>query len=244
MTVQIIEILRRSKQGMTRPFICRGDDGNIYFVKGRGAGRRSLLAEYICGRLAIKFGLPIADFSIVELPDALINASTHSEIADLGTGLAFGSKAVLHSHELQHHQLRTLNQQTCKDILVFDWWIRNQDRTLSAQGGNPNLLWDLSKPELVVIDHNVALEMSFDSVGFAQSHVFAGLIPAVFDDLYERAAYSDRMQEAFVEFDLACHDIPLDWWTVDDGVPSLFDKMAVREFLGSISHNNFWRIAK
>ena len=38
MGVVIEEIIGRSVQGVTRPFICRGDDGIVYFVKGRGAG--------------------------------------------------------------------------------------------------------------------------------------------------------------------------------------------------------------
>jgi len=29
--VEIVEVIRRSAQGVTRPFICRGDDGKIYF---------------------------------------------------------------------------------------------------------------------------------------------------------------------------------------------------------------------
>lgn len=43
-TVVIEEVLGRSTQGVTEPFICRGDDGETYYVKGYGAGRRSLIA--------------------------------------------------------------------------------------------------------------------------------------------------------------------------------------------------------
>ena len=39
MTVNIVEIIRRSTQGITRPFLCRGDDNWLYYVKGHGAGR-------------------------------------------------------------------------------------------------------------------------------------------------------------------------------------------------------------
>jgi hypothetical protein len=49
--VEIVEILGRSEQGRTRPFICRGDDGQIYYVKGRGALRRSQLCEWTVGHL-------------------------------------------------------------------------------------------------------------------------------------------------------------------------------------------------
>ena len=45
MTVRIVEVIGRSVQGITRPFICRGDDGQQYFVKGNGAGRRAFIAE-------------------------------------------------------------------------------------------------------------------------------------------------------------------------------------------------------
>lgn len=43
MPIQIVEVLGRSIQGITRPFICRGEDDRTYFVKGQGAGRRSLI---------------------------------------------------------------------------------------------------------------------------------------------------------------------------------------------------------
>jgi hypothetical protein len=34
--VVIEEVLGRAHQGLTLPFICRGDDGAVYFVKGIG----------------------------------------------------------------------------------------------------------------------------------------------------------------------------------------------------------------
>lgn len=244
MPVQITEVLRRSEQGVTLPFICRGEDDHTYFVKGKGAGRHSLIAEYICGRLAQAFGLPVADFEVVEVPEMLIRASMLPEIAELGAGLAFGSKALQHVQELRHHQLGSVSSQICKDVLVFDWWIRNQDRTLTAKGGNPNLLWDQTEKQLVVIDHNVAFDATFNPKTFAENHVFAGFIPQVFEDLAERANYQARLQHAFAEYDSACDNLPSEWWWIDDGVPALFDKVAVRTILGTINHENFWRIAR
>jgi len=243
MPIQIVEVMRRSEQGVTLPFICRGEDDCTYFVKGKGAGRHSLIAEYICGRLAQSFGLPVADFEVVEIPEVLIRASLLPDIADLGAGMAFGSRSLQHVQELRHHQIKSVPAQTCKDVLVFDWWVRNQDRTLSARGGNPNLLWDQTKKQVVVIDHNVAFEASFDPRMFAENHVFASFIPKVFDDLAERANYETRLQQAFAEYDIACDNLPPEWWWVDDGVPALFDKAAVRTFLASVDQENFWKIA-
>ena len=51
MIVQIVEIIGRATQGVTKPFICRGEDEEIYFVKGRGAGKRSLICEWVVGNL-------------------------------------------------------------------------------------------------------------------------------------------------------------------------------------------------
>lgn len=36
-TTRLIEITARSVPGLTRPFLCRGEDGWLYYVKGKGA---------------------------------------------------------------------------------------------------------------------------------------------------------------------------------------------------------------
>jgi hypothetical protein len=37
------------------------------------------------------------------------------------------------------------------DVLVFDWWLRNEDRHLTESGGNPNLLWDVTGEQLDIM---------------------------------------------------------------------------------------------
>ena len=91
MTVEILEVLGRSEQGITKPFICRADDDEIYFVKGTGAGRRSQLCEWIGGKLGQWLGLPLAPFEIVEVPVELLELGVGQDLSDLGAGLAFGS---------------------------------------------------------------------------------------------------------------------------------------------------------
>ena len=46
-TVVIEEVLGRSTQGMTRPFICRGDDGEIYYVKGLTSEVKGTLKTFV-----------------------------------------------------------------------------------------------------------------------------------------------------------------------------------------------------
>ena len=242
MAIQIVEILGRSIQGVTKPFYCRCEDGQAYFVKGNGAGKQSLISEYVGGRLARAFGLPVADFEIVEIPAELIKWCGRDDAHELGAGLAFGSRALPHVQEFSISHISHVDVQTRKDVALFDWWVHNADRTLSEKGGNPNLLWDQVSSRLAVIDHNQAFDPDFDAQLFAQSHVFYSNLLDVFDDLVERETYRDRLAAAFAEFDPACDNVPPEWWLVDNGVPTSFNRDAACAILSRHLTNDFWRI--
>lgn len=242
MAIQIIEILGRSTQGITRPFKCRGEDGQIYFVKGHGAGKRSLIAEYVGGTLARAFGLPVADLAIVEVPQELVKWYGGNDANELGAGLAFGSKAVPHVQEFSISHIPQVNTQVRKDVVVFDWWLHNADRTLSEKGGNPNLLWDALHSRLAVIDHNQAFDVDFNAQLFAQSHIFHADFINVLNDWVECESYCDRLAAAFAEFESACDNVPSEWWMIDDGVPTSLDYNAARSILSRYLTNDFWRV--
>ena len=99
-SVVIEEVLGRSTQGVTKPFICRGDDGAIYFVKGRGAGRRSQICEWVAAKLATEYGIPIAEFALAEIPVEFVDAGVLPDIGELGSGIAFASRELSHAQEL------------------------------------------------------------------------------------------------------------------------------------------------
>lgn len=82
MTVEIVEVIRRSEQRITRPFICRGKDGQTYFVEGKFAGPRSLVCEWIAGSLAKRVGLPIAPFTLVDVPEELLELDSGLDLKD------------------------------------------------------------------------------------------------------------------------------------------------------------------
>ncbi len=126
----------RSEQGITRPFICRGDDDNTYFVKGIGAGRLSQVCECIAGNLGVELGLPLAPFEVVHVPVEL--AEANPDYRDLGAGPAFGSlkQTIM---ELNYAGIDLVPDELQRNMLAFDWWIHNDDRMLSESGGNPNL---------------------------------------------------------------------------------------------------------
>ena len=59
-------------QGRTNPYLCKGDDGKQYVVKGSSATCAGLVKEWIVAHLAKDFGLPIPDFKIAWLDHDLV----------------------------------------------------------------------------------------------------------------------------------------------------------------------------
>ena len=241
MSVEIVEIMGRSEQGVTRPFICRGDDGHVYFVKGRGAGTCSMICEWIAGQLGRRLGLPIAPFEMVEVRAELIAIATRVDMADLGAGLAFGSQK-LPVVELSASHVQYVPDEQQRDVLVFDWWVQNADRTLGEAGGNPNLFWDVEHENLVVIDHNQAFDKSFLAPVFAETHAFCHQLPAVTSDGVLQKDYCSRFERAMTGWAAICDTVPPEWWFVDPErtVPTDFDRQAVCRSLMRFQADGFW----
>lgn len=237
----IVEILGRSEQGVTRPFLCRCEDDRLYYVKGRDAGSHSLLCEWLAGHLARAFGLPVPEFAIVQAPQGLIDL--YPAGSELGAAPAFGSLKVPHAQDLTLAHMDSVPSTLQCDVMMFDWWVNNQDRTLSAWGGNPNLLWDSDDRKLVVIDHNVAFDLAFSVKEFTEGHVFAQKMCGVFHDLVERNNYTRRIYETLETWPIACQNVPVEWWFADEErtVPTDFDPDATLSLLNRYTKEDFWR---
>jgi hypothetical protein len=176
MSVTITEISSRSEQGVTRPFLCRAENGSLYYVKGRYAGYRALCSEWVGGRLGKLMGLPIPDFCIAEVPRNLVEASDRADAADLGSGLVFASSFVEDAQEITYADVGKVDACLKLKVMLFDWWVRNEDRTLTEYGGNPNLLRTAGAGQLHAIDLNLAFDDTFDEARFWQSHIFNGAV--------------------------------------------------------------------
>lgn len=202
MTIRIVEIMGRSTQGITRPFLCRGDDGQQYFVKGYNAGRRALISEWLAGHLGLRLGLPIPAFAQTTIPAELIRFSARDDIHDLGAGtVGFGSQLVLNVDELSYLFIEQIDPKLRARILLFDWWVCNGDRTLSPDGGNPNLLWSHRDQKLHVIDQNLAFNDT-DMGGFWDEHIFRASVSEW------TPAFRNEMSGAMVA---AVSSLP-EWW--------------------------------
>jgi len=242
-TVEIEEVMGRSMQGKTEPFICRADDGETYYVKGAGAGRRSLICEWVAAQLATDFGLPIAEYAIADVPDTLIALGIRTDLRkDLGSGFVFASRLVPHALELTPTTRDLVPDNVAMDVLVFDWWLKNEDRHLTESGGNPNLLWDTSGEKLTVIDHNLAFDPDFNVVNFLDSHVFAQLWNCIFGDHFVRLRYQTKMLQVLNRLETVRASIPSSWWWVDDGVPALITWDAISACLDRCRRDDFWNI--
>jgi hypothetical protein len=239
-SVLIEEVLGRAKQGVTEPFICRGDDGAIYFVKGRGAGRRSQVCEWVSAQLATELALPIAEYTLAEVPDELVEVEAFPNIRQLGAGIVFASRELPHPQELTATTRDLVSVETAKDILVFDWWLHNEDRHLTERGGNPNLLWDMQGEGLVVIDHNQAFDRTFDAANFLASHVFARYWNDIFSDHLERQRYCARLQAVLAKLPDIRATIPDSWWYVDDGVLADVNWDEIEACLELCRREDFW----
>ncbi|MFD2111304.1 HipA family kinase [Thiorhodococcus fuscus] len=241
MRLQIVEVLRRSAQGVTRPFICRCEDGEVYFVKGVGAGRRSQICEWIAGKLGVALGLPVAPFRILDVPAELIEADGGLMLADLGAGPVFGSQWQ-EAMELAVSAVREIPDEIQQDVLAFDWWVHNGDRLLTERGGNPNLFWRPASRELVVIDHNQAFDSDFEPDNFLDCHVFAAQRLHLFDDMLKRHDYNLRFASALADWPEICAAIPEAWLFADPEmtVPVDFDLDAAHQLLKKHDHDDFW----
>lgn len=238
MPLTIVEIIKPADQGLSSPYLCRGDDGEMYFVKGKASGRTSLWAEWLAGHLGQAFGLPIPPFHIADVPAEIIRECP-PELAAIGSGPAFASLKREGSQWLELAAKPHISQDLQKDILVFDWWLKNGDRTR----GNPNLLWNLSQNQCVVIDHNQAFDPQFSARDFWSSHLFADQRTAVFGDLVEQAHYGERLAAALSVWQEACDNAPPEWrWENDEqDVPTTFDPDAAHALASRCLTPEFWR---
>lgn len=241
--VVVREILGRTVQGFTKPFRCRGEDGQIYYVKGRDASRRSQISEWIAGCLAQSFGLPVADQKIVEVPEQLYEALP-PDWRGIGPGLAFGSVGVPGVVEVSWSTRSKIPQHIRQRILVFDWWVRNADRTLTELGGNPNLLWDAGPERVVVIDHNQAFDDDFAPEDFLATHIFASEWELVAGDLFIRKQWQDLCLQTKLVLETAIDSMPDEWWYLDEGNKHSFTEDRIIDILEIVSSDQFWEFRK
>ena len=238
--LEITKIKKRSDQGMTRPFVCEATNGKTYYVKGKAANASGLIKEWLGAQLAKAFVLPLASSQILYVDPALVECYGEEAIHDLGEGYVFGSEDITSCTEIKYDEIGKISPQLQKDILLFDLWVYNEDRTLSELGGNPNLLWQTEQSKLYVIDHNLIFDNDFDHKSFWKTHIFRKIIKDHPFDMIDQLNYKNRMQETLTCWQLAWEAIPEDWKTLNEEV-GLFNPDETLQRLIADAKGNIWR---
>lgn len=116
----------------------------------------------------------------------------------------------------------------------MNWWVQNEDRSLSALGGNPNLLMGpdgARARKLWVFDFNLAFDEDFTVERFWANHLFAGLLPQWPLGFREKA--EPWMQAALAKLPEIFQAMPLEWLHLDgdESLPVQLEQKLVFETL-------------
>lgn len=235
--LEITEIRHQARQGKTKPFMCTAADGKAYVVKGKSAMFLGCIKEWMGAKLATAFGLPVPPFTIAVTSSELLKLYGSEAVLGLGTAPAFASQHIPTSHELKYEVLSQIDKQLRRDVLMFDAWVRNEDRSLTQKGGNPNLLW--SENSLHVIDHNLIFDKDFATGIFLDTHVFQAEITEILQDFLLREHYETRMQDALNVWSSAWDTLPEEWCEQNEE-SGLFDPEATLQQLRDDAQGAIW----
>jgi hypothetical protein len=238
LTLQIVEVQAQSIQGLSGPYLCKAEDGHRYYVKGWHSGNESQFCEMLGWYLAQAFGLPVPHAQALELCEDLYE-ELPKHLQGIGKGPLFGLQEVSPARWFEIADIARTPLQLRRDLLVFDYWVCNEDRGL----GNPNLLVRDSDSAVIVIDHN-RIFSALLPLELINDHLFAGEWQAISGDLVMRAQYEERLQDALQAWPVACNNLPLEWsWF--KGLPGAlvdFDLERVHTLLSRFNQQDFWEV--
>ncbi len=143
------------REGGSLPGLMEADDLGTYVVKfhGAGQGRKTLVAEVICSRLARGLGLDTPDLAVVDVDPGLAPCEPDEEVQDLLRASPGANLGVDYLPGALDVDARTVDPVLAARILWFDALIGNVDRSWR----NPNML--LWHGRVHLIDHGAALDL-------------------------------------------------------------------------------------
>ena len=191
-----------------------------------------MCCEWVAGRLAGILGLPMPDIRIAEVPTELITGSSRADARDLGAGLVCASRMINDAQELTWPDIGNVPLDVQRLVLLFDWWVQNEDRTLTEFGGNPNLLWSNAAGGVQVFDLNLAFDESLEPLRFWQMHVFRAAAASGWDSVFRGEAEA-KLVKALAKLDEIWQEVPTVWVHPGGDVssPANLDRLAVERIL-------------
>ena len=234
--LELVEIQRVVNQGMTKPLLCKGSDGKSYYAKGKRATASGLIKEWMIAHLAKAFSLPIPNFHIAYIDSRLIDCFGEETSQSFGFGQVFVSEQVKSAKDFDYSLIDKISPELKKDILIFDLWIENSDRTLTTIAGNPNLLWSELTNKLYIIDHNLAFDDDFKLEDSWDLHPFARNFQL---DIHEREALEERLTTSLQNWWQWWGEIP-EKWIEQHEESGLFNVNQILERLTAEAQGDIW----
>lgn len=216
--LEVEELQEKAANGRTEPWLCRLSDQQLYYVKGAQAGTKGLINEAVCAFLARACGFNVPAYQFAWLPPQLMKYHpTARQTLGAGDNVVFASKQVRYLQELTPSLQQQMPTQFAKDLFLFDYWIKNEDRTLELSGGNPNLFYAAATAEFVVLDHNLAFDPAHHFGQNAQLHLaYQHWFTDQQDQLW-RDYYSPRLEIALKGLAQYAASLPEDWLVAEPG---------------------------
>lgn len=231
----IEEVIGKAPQGLSNPYVCRTEDGLLYYVKG--LPRSSQVREWVCARLATLFGLPIAEYEILDLPEELYEQLDPEAQQSLGCGPVFASLELPCPSWFEGHSMcDSLDEAQMLDIFIFDLWVQNADRTID----NTNLLF--SGNDLRVIDHNNAFDNDY-SAESSRGHIFYDHVCHRLGGWVFRTEIEAKLEEVLTDWGEVMDSIPEEWHYSDPPdftVPASTGVELMEGVLRRYAQGNMW----
>ncbi|MCQ9087400.1 HipA family kinase [Vibrio alginolyticus] len=205
--IDITKIVEPMKQGYTKPYLCEASNGKKYVVKGLKATCGGLVREWIIANIGKRFGLNIPPFHLAFLDNHL---DGDHELVDSEIEICFASEYISGAKEIQYSMLGNYDPEALRELYFFDYWIRNDDRCLSANGGNANLFVHPSHQRPFVLDHNLSLEANFDITKHKSNHLAA----SIWDEKPDLVCFDDykhRIEISLKDIDSVINSLPEEW---------------------------------
>jgi hypothetical protein len=170
----------------------------------------------------------------------LVESYGNEVIESLGAGEVFVSEQVKSATDFKHQMLEKVTPELQRNILFFDLWIENADRTLSALfSGNPNLLWQSEQSQLYIIDHNLAFDTPFDLKTFRETHVCQSYFATSQMDIQEKHGLEYRLENSLANWSEWWDTIPQQWKEQNED-SELFDVDVTFQRLQAEAQGEIW----
>ena len=228
-----------SDQGMSEPYRCIAEDDTEYYVKGLRSTRASQINEWLCANMAAAIKLPVANFSLLDVPEYLFEELSDQQ-KKIGLGCCFGSQSVHDVILFEEANIKQIPIEIQRQIVAFDWLIKNGDRTR----GNPNLLYHPVSKGIVVIDHNLAFDTELTGSVFLENHIFRNAMLSIVSDYALQSELIDFLFPALHAYDIACHNLPLEWqWLNNErDLKAEYNFQFSFDTLNRLNNGQLWRL--